>query len=403
MIGAIYTGLSGMTAFSRGLDAISNNVANLNTPGFKSSEALFSQLVYQNASGALSGEPGAGNRGAGVTADRNRTSFRQGELRNTGNSLDVAIDGNGFFVLDRDGERLYTRAGQFEFDRDGILIDRRSRARVLVTTETTGPAAFDIDDQRVFAPRATANVTLAGTLARGGTGTTFSIPQFTVIDTAGGSQTLSARFVRDAENPLRWRVEVLNSDNAVVGSGAIEFNADGTPREGANTVSVTLRPTNLAEFTFTLNAGAVGTFAGITSPPAGTVSQVQVQRQDGVPVGSLTAVVFDDDGRVRLSYSNGETRTAATLVLARVSSPDQLRPLGDEVFVAAAGEQPVLGTARAGGLGRAVGGQVELSNVELTEQFTDLIIIQRGYQASSQMTSVANEMLQQLLALQDRR
>jgi flagellar hook protein FlgE len=403
MIGAIYTGLSGMTAFSRGLDTISNNVANLNTPGFKSSEALFSELVFQSTGGSVPGSAGAYNRGAGVSADQTRTSFRQGELRNTGNSLDVAIDGNGFFVLDRDGERLYTRAGQFEFNQDGVLVDRRTQAQVIVVTDSTGPAPFDIDDLRVFAPRATVNVNLSGTLARGGTNTTFNIPQFTVIDTAGGSQTLSARFVRDAADPLSWTIEVLNSRNEVLGNGTIMFDANGTPSDGANSVAIVVRPQDLPEFTINLNAGAVGSFSGITAPPAGTVSQVQVQRQDGLAIGSLTAVEFDDDGKLRLTYSNGETETVATLLLARVNSAEQLRALGNEVFVAAPGQQPVLGTARVAGLGRTVGGQVELSNVELTEQFTDLIIVQRGYQASSQMTSVANEMLQQLLALQDRR
>jgi flagellar hook protein FlgE len=395
MIGTIYIGHSGMNAYARSLNVISNNVANLNTPGFKYSEALFSQLLFQST-GSLAGE-----RGAGVTASRDRTSLKQGVLRSTGNSLDVAIDGDGYFVLDRGGERLYTRVGQFEFDAEGMLVDSRSRARVMVKTDSGAITSFDIDDRRVFPPRATAKVSLSGTLARVGTASTFSLPQFTVIDSVGGARTLSATFTRQTD-PLVWQVEVRDADGAVVGSGRVEFGADGTPKAGANNVAVTLAPAGIPSSSFELNMGEPGSFTGVTAPPAGTASQLQLQRQDGVAIGSLTGVDFDDDGRLRLTYSNGEKLDAATLLLARVASPDQLRSLGGEIFVSV-GDPPQLGTARSAGLGRTAGGQIELSNVELTDQFTDLIIVQRGYQASSQMISVANEMLQQLLVLQDRR
>src|SRR5882724_7305200 len=117
MLNAIYTSLSGMRAFRTGLDLISNNVANMNTPGFKLSDPLFRELIQQSAGGGLNGSSSEA-RGAGVHADQAGISFLQGDLRDTGNPLDAAVDGSGFFVLDLNGQRIYTRAGQFEFDKD---------------------------------------------------------------------------------------------------------------------------------------------------------------------------------------------------------------------------------------------------------------------------------------------
>src|SRR5689334_7993318 len=114
MLGAIYTGLSGMSAYSQGLDVISNNVANLNTPGFKVSDPLFREIVYQNFKASCGAGSGQRPSGAGFEIDATSMSFRQGDLKDTGNSLDAAVDGNGFFVLELDGQYRYSRAGQFQ-------------------------------------------------------------------------------------------------------------------------------------------------------------------------------------------------------------------------------------------------------------------------------------------------
>jgi flagellar hook protein FlgE len=147
------------------------------------------------------------------------------------------------------------------------------------------------------------------------------------------------------------------------------------------------------------NFGAAGTHAGVTSIAGTTATQVNVLKQDGLELGSLTSMAFDERGNLKLTYSNGEVKTAGSLQLAMFETSDQLQSLGRSLFAATEKASPRLGSGMSSGLGRVVGGQVELSNVELTEQFTDLIIIQRGYQASSQIGSVANEMMQQLLAM----
>jgi flagellar hook protein FlgE len=399
MFGAIYTGLSGMMGYSKGLDVISNNVANLNTPGFKTSSPLFREIVYQHLSTGGSRDSGTMPAGTGIDVGTATMSFVQGELRGTGNSLDAAIDGNGFFVLIKDGEYRYTRAGQFEFNDDGVLVEKSTGAVVALNTEGVAIDQFDIDDSRVFEPRATTQVSLIGTLARAGTSTSYDLPNVTVYDAAGTAVTVRGRFVRSAADPLVWTLDILNTNNDVIGTGEIRFAADGTPADGYTGVTVNVPSTTGASFAVEFSLGEAGTHAGVTNPSGGTASQLQVLRQDGVPVGSLTRTEFDDKGQLKLTYSNGESRTVGTLVIARFDAPEQLRALGNSMFAATENATPVFGRALNEGLGRIIGGNVEMSNVELTQQFTDLIIMQRGYQASSQVSSVANELIQTLLAM----
>jgi flagellar hook protein FlgE len=402
MLGSIYIGLSGMTAYSKGLDAISNNVANLNTPGFKSNQPSFFDVLFRNGSGSVAGSGGAPTGGAGVDIDSGRKSFREGELRDTGNPLDAAIDGDGYFVIQRDGELLFTRAGQFEFDKDGVLVEHSTQAQALVTTQSAGTTTFNMNDYRVFAPVATTQVNLVGSLARTGTAT-FDLTNLEVLDTGGNKQTLKAHFVRKDGDPLTWNVEVTDADGNSVGKGTLEFNADGTPADGAAPLELTITPKDQPSFTVQLKMGDTGSFSGITTATSVTQSQVTVGKRDGTATGSLSATSFDDRGRITLTYSNGETLTPATLLLAQFTAPSQFRSLGSGLYTAFENQRPQLAVAQTGGRGRVVGSKVEMSNVDLTQQFSDLIIIQRGFQASSQMSSVANEMLQQLLALDQSR
>jgi flagellar hook protein FlgE len=402
MLGTIYVGLAGMNAYSKGLDVISNNVANLNTTGFKAGLASFADVVYRSGNGATQGSPGTSVTGAGVHVNAEQQNFRQGDMRQTNNPLDAALDGNGFFVLERDGQVYYTRAGQFEFDKAGILTERTSGAKVMMSSDTSSLGPLQIDPFRTFAPKATTEAKLSGNLARTG-GEQADLTSLSVIDSSGNTQVLKVHFVRDAADPLRWAVEVRNTADVVVGSGSLVFNADGTPSADNAPISVTVNPEKLPAFTFTLNCGASGTYAGLTSLLNNASSTVQLLKQDGLQFGTLSATNFDERGNLEVTYSNGEKKKIGRLVLASFDSSGDLSTIGDGLYVTQQGRNPQLSAGMEFGLGRVTGGNLELSNVELTEQFTDLIIIQRGYQASSQMTSVANEMLQQLLSMQDRR
>jgi flagellar hook protein FlgE len=405
MLGTIYVGLSGMNAYSKGLDIISNNVANMNTVGYKAAIASFADTVNRNSGGGTLGSGGAPIRGAGVHVNTDQQDFSQGDPRSTGNSLDTSLQGNGFFVLERDGARYYTRAGQFEINKDGILIERTSKAPVMMSREGAPYGSLQIEPFRTFAPRATTEVTLTGTLSRGGTITSYDLPQqLTVNDTSGATHTLRVRFVRNADDALLWTVEVTNETGEEVGRGELRFNEDGTPAESAHSIQVTVTPTlNLPAFTFTINFGAAGGYSGITSVANNVGNNVTMLRQNGLQIGALSTVNFDEHGNLRVNYTNGETTSVARLVLARFDTGADLISLGDGLYVTSSTREPQLSAPLEFGLGRVRGGELELSNVRLTDEFTTLIIVQRGYQASSQMTSVANEMMQQLLAMQDRK
>jgi flagellar hook protein FlgE len=404
MFGSIYTALAGMNAYSQGLNVISNNVANLNTPGFKVSDPLFKAIVYRQIQASEGNGGGLRPQGAGVEANSAGISFMQGELRETGNSLDVAIDGSGFFVLQQDdGSYRYTRAGQLTFNEDGILVERTSGAKVLFNSTEVANGSFDINGYRSHEPKVTNTVTLSGTLARTSTSASYELPSITVYDAAGTSVTLRGRFTRSSDDPLRWTVEMLGAANAVLGSGTVVFNADGTPAQDNNAVTIPVTATGGEPFDVTFNFGAVGSYAGVSSPATSTSSALQVQKQDGMTIGSLTTSAFDEQGQLKLTYSNGQTKTVGKLVLAQFENPEQLQALGSGMFAMKDGMQEQLGQAMVSGLGRVIGGKVEMSNVDLTRQFTDLIILQRGYQASSQVSSVANELIQTLLAMDGQR
>lgn len=407
MFSTIYSALSGMLGFSKGLDVISNNIANLNTPGFKSSELEFRDLFYRYTQGGASDQEGERSQiGAGLDTKGTRTRFKEGELRDSGNPLDVAIDGNGFLVLQpadgvqlygRGGEQVYTRAGQLEFGTDGILVDRTTGFRVM-GYEGGALREISINGLRTSAPVATSLIRVTGNLSPGSASA--DLTNVAVIDGNGNSRTLAFKFTRDTADSTHWFVEARDENSQLLGTGEVRFQPNGSPAADATKFSFSLAAGGAP---ITLDIGDPGTFSGLTNFSGPSQSNLQVLSQDGTAAGSLTNATFDESGTLRLTYSNGKTVSGPSLALAWFDDLQGLRLSGGSVFVNDGNQAPTMGTAHAGVMGRIAAGKVELSNVELTEQFTDLIILQRGYQASSQVTSVANEMIQQLIELQAKR
>ena len=398
MFSSILSAFSGLLGFSKGLDVISNNVANLNTPGFKASELQFRDLFYR--SGLTRADGRTEQIGEGVGADSTRTKFNQGQFRDTGNPLDLAIDGNGFFILQKDGATFYTRNGQFDFNSDGILVERGSQARVL-GLRGGRLGEISVAGLRVSPPRATTEVKFTGNLSSGSA--SHQITNAQVIDAAGGSHNLTINFTNN--NTVAsgsWLIEVQEG-TTTVGSGEIRFKGDGSPQTGFNAVTFDFAPAGAPSTAVTLNFGEPGGVSGSTSFSAGTTSDLRVDTQSGFGVGSLVESSFSETGVLTLKYSNGQTTTQDQLALASFANPQRLTLSGDNLFQVPADEVPVVAAPSDQGMGKLAPRQVELSNVELTEQFTDIVVIQRGFQASSQVISVANEMAQQLLDLRARR
>lgn len=399
MLSAIYTALSGMMAYEEGLTIVGNNVANLDTAGYKMTEPMFTSVGLDTDSGAMIGSEGSQTGGDGVAVSDSRVSFAEGQDETTGNPLDAAVNGQGFFVIQGDSGYLYTRAGQFQFDQNGNLVESTTGDKVMVSTSSSAATTFNLNSYETYPPTETTTIDLSGNLASTGQTTPYVLPDITVIDSAGGTETLSATFTQSSSNPLQWAVQMTDANNNVIGTGSLTFNSDGTPASSNSPMTATVTPTDAPAFNVSINFGASGSYSGITSDPSDTTSQLQVLSQDGVALGTLTGTSFGSDGSVTLTYSNGQTLTPAKLLLANFNAPQQLQATQNGFFAAADGTTPTFGTALSGGFGSVLGGELEGSNVDLSQQFTDLIVIERGYQASSQITSVANDMMQQLLTM----
>jgi flagellar hook protein FlgE len=382
MMQSFLNGLSGLLTFSRGLKNVSNNVSNMNTPGFRGSDTF-----YRSVNGE--GEQGLGTNVAGTSL---RTG--QGEFRQTGNSTDAAIDGAGFFVLrDDKGGQFYSRAGQFKLNDKSVLIDSVTGYHVQGILASGSLADINIESARTLPPTPTTKVDFAGNLVS--TATTHSVTVNNVYDKTGAKVTLTVNFTNQAPaTPNGWSLSVLDASGATIGSGSIRFSTDGSPMAGFNTLIISLASNGQTQ-DITFNFGDPGSFSKATQF-LGATSTLGATVIDGSALAGLVSYSFDEQGVLRFEYSNGEKRDGPQLALADFSDETQLSHVAGSLYTPPDAMKPVLGHAGAGPFGKIVGGNIELSNIDLAQEFGDILIIQRGYQASSRVMTVANEMLEQL-------
>jgi len=395
MANSLYVSLTGLQAYSNGLNSISGNVANMNTTGFKKNDLVFHDLVYHYNASPFNNSSDNYKLGSGVSSNMSFTNFSQGEIRDTGNDLDVAIDGRGFFILaDRQNNYFYTRNGTFEFAENGDLILQSTDLRVQGINSSGQLENINISTLKSDPAVATTQMSFSGNLST--SASTYTINDVVVYDSLGVANTFAITFTRDTSQPRTWNVTVDDADgNTIAASGQIQFQGNGSPADGFNSVSFEFTPTDLPAQTVTLNVGDVGEFTGVTSFSG--ASEVVLNEQDGYANGGLTSATFDEYGVLQRDYSNGKTYYGQKLALANFQMLDTLQPIGKELFQAKGTQGIAIGSAKTNGLGTIAGKSIELSNVELTEQFTDMVIIQRGYQASSQVLTATNEMIQQLI------
>jgi flagellar hook protein FlgE len=391
MIDTIYIGLSGLHGFERGLRVISNDTANLNTPGFKSSSLLFADLFH--ASGGLGGGGGQayGQYGYGLNTLGTVLNFDQGQFQTTGNDLDLAVDGLGLFVLRDDaGHMHYTRDGQFKFNAEGVLVSVTTGEQVMAFDATGNLAQVSIASLRTSAARATTSITFSGNLSS--TTTTDTVGGVTVIDQAGTSHSLQARLDPVAGTPGSWTVTLLDG-TTTVGTGTIAF-INGQPDPTNSRVSITYTPTGQPAVPLSLDFSS-----NVTSFDSGSRSTLAVASQDGFGAGDLVSAAFDSGGTLQLTYSNGQVVQGARVALARFSSQDAIAAISDNEFEATDARAWQTGVAGEQGFGTVRSGMIEASNVNLSQEFSDLVIMQRGYQACSQVISTANDMLTELFGM----
>jgi flagellar hook protein FlgE len=396
MFDSLFIGMSGLQTFSNGLKVIGNNVANLNTPGFKTSNTSFSDLYYADGGSGNTWGNGSMMTGSGVTSNQSFINFKAGDTRQTGNPLDLNVNGEGFFITKdtKDQSVAYTRDGQFQFDKNGVLVSRTTGHEVQGLGSGGGLASISLNGLRINPPKATSQVVLNGNLSS--SATDFSVSTLTVIDALGGSHTLALNFKPKTGASGTWTVSLQDAGTEVA-TGEISF-VGGIPLAGSNKLTLAYTPKGVATSNITFD------FSGnVTSFDSGTTSTLAVNSSDGYAVGSLTQAQFDAQGVLQLTYSNGQTAKGLQVALAWFTTNAALAQTGQGEFTNASNENLHVGAAGTGGLGTIGSSQIEGSNVDLSAEFSNLIVTQRGYQASSRIVSTANDMLQDLYDMKGHR
>lgn len=387
MFGSIYIGLTGLNAYSEGLKTVSNNVSNLNTTGFKTADITFSDLSGAESLGGLEYGQSSSNTGHGVSLNAQTINFGQGELRQTDRDLDLAIDGTGFFVLLDGDQRFYTRTGSFVVDEEGFVVLAGTDLRLAVLEESGRPVAVNIDNNRTDPPEATTSIQFSDNLSS--TATSHTIADLSVFDERGEERTWTIEFSREESQFDEWTVTVTNSNGEEIGTQTLRF--DGGSVADATTELAFTDPED--NFTVAFN------FADVSSFSSGTVSSMRASEIDGHGTGTIARLAINDIGELEITYTNEEQASLGAVALADFRDPQKLEQRSNGLFAHSGfGQIQFLG-AEDRRVGSILSRRLEASNVDLGSQFGDLILVQRGFQASSQIISVSNDMIQQLFGL----
>lgn len=459
MMRSLYSGVSGLQNHQIRMDVIGNNISNVNTIGFKRGRVNFHDMLSQGLQGAArpTDELGGVNPkqvGLGMTVASVDTIHTQGAMQTTGVGTDVAIQGEGFFILSSGNKDFYTRAGAFGVDSDGTLVNPATGMRVQGwMAENEGGEAFlntASDPGDLVIPvgskdpaSATTEVDLACNLDKrmpvvpeGAEGSavmngTWSLNK-TIYDDFGREHLLSMDFTKIPDMPNRWQVTVavdagsetpsetwadiagngnetdtfiMEFDNYGLLSAAIDEQGDAIS-EGELKIGVSYLVPETAEEegapvrrSFDINLGEVGSAVNTVTQFA-EKSSTKAFRQNGYTMGYLENFKIDQSGIITGVYSNGTNRTIGQLAMASFTNQAALEKAGESTYTVTNNSgEPNVGPSGIAGKGKFLAGALEMSNVDLAEQFTDMIVTQRGFQANSKTIQTSDQMLQELLTL----
>jgi flagellar hook protein FlgE len=412
MLRSLSSGVSGMRSNQVRMDVIANNIANVNTVGFKSSRATlkdgFSQLL-QGASRPQGDLGGLNPKQVGLGAQVGSIDmlFSQGAIEASSRETDLALQGDSFFVVAKGNQRMYTRAGTFEFDASGRLVQSGTGYVVQGRLATNGVLGGSVRD--IVVPmglttpaQATSTAILGGNLdAAAATGATRDSSIY-VFDAMGAKHELKVTFTKSATaNTWDWAIDasVLTPAEAASltgGSGTVTFDGTGQLIAGGAPV-VGFTPDNGASpMSVTLDFGSGMT--GLTQ--FASASTAVIRDQDGYTMGTLESVTIDRTGTIIGGFTNGIVQPIAQIALADFVNPAGLERQGDNLFGASANSgEPVLGYALEGANSLIQSKSLEMSNVDVAQEFTNMIVTQRGFQASSRVITTSDEMLQEVVNL----
>ena len=420
------TGLSGLNSSSRSLDVIGNNIANANTVGMKSSRAEFADLVA-----STNGLSGANNAGIGTAIGAVSQQFAQGNINITGNDLDVAINGGGFFQVSlRDGSTAYTRDGQFKLDNAGNIVNNSGAKLLGYPTDVSGtptssiaqtlnlPTAAPIAAKQTSAITAEFNLDARAVVAASATPptprTTYGT-SLTAYDSQGVAVPVNLYFERAASTPANptavppvaasdnWNVYDVATGGAALfqmqfdGSGAPVSYTSGTPAvttPASTPFALSINPPNGITPTFTANLDIS------KATQYGASFAVSNLTQDGYAPGNLLSVKIGDKGVITARYSNGQTQAAGQIALANFRNVQGLAAAGAGNWVQTVSSGPAVpGAPGQGNLGVLTSGAVEESNVDLTAELVNMMTAQRAYQANAQTIKTQDQVLSTLVNL----
>ncbi len=411
MLTSFSTALSALTAQATAIDVVGNNLANLNTPGFKTSVVSFHDMVSQSLGS------GAGDLqvGSGVGRPVTLREFSQGAIQTTSGPLDAAIQGDGFFVVTSlEGATEYTRGGNFRISKEGGLITSTgeklqgwSALDATGTVNTNGPVGdITVPVGSLKPPVATKNLSFDLNLnAAGKTADTYTTA-INVYDSLGNPHSISLAFSKDAAaNTWNYSATAVDADLSAPFTpvtGQIVFDSNGKLTSPAPTdPPVAINLTGLVDGASDLSVNWSmydGTKPRLTQ--FSQTSAVSALAQDGSPTASLLHVGLADGGKVLAQYSSGEQVVVGQLALATLRNPDSLDSVGNNNYqVSARSALPAVGLPNSGGRGSILGGSVEASTVDIATEFTNMIVFQRAYQANAKVVTTVDEISQDTINL----
>ncbi|MGH9466333.1 MAG: flagellar hook protein FlgE [Terriglobales bacterium] len=401
--------LSGMNASSQEMTIISNNLANLNTPGYKSTSSDFSTLFYQSIGNSGDGDPmqvGTGTQIGSVTMN-----LTDGAVQTTGIDSNMAIQGSGMFVVGSNGQQKFTRAGDFIVGADGYLeapdgSTVQGYQAVNGVINANGPLT-SLQLGSVSSPaQATSAISLGLNLdSEAAVGGSFSQP-IQVYDSLGGTHTVTASFTKTATNAWNYAVTLPGADTGggsptTMASGSLTFNSSGDLTAPAGPINLTSAALADGASAFNINWNLKDSQGNPLITQSAAASAPLSSTQNGIASGTLTGFTINSDGTVTGSFSNGQTQTLGQVVLATFANAQGLQAAGGNNFEStAASGLATIGAPGTGSRGSVEGGSIEQSNVDIAAEFANLIQAQQSYEASAKAVTTFDQITTTTLNMQ---
>jgi flagellar hook protein FlgE len=404
--------LSGLKAQSQAINTTGNNLANMNTDGFKGSAVNFKDL-FSEFLGVSSGF----QTGLGVSPPVSSQLFTQGAIQSSLSGLAAAVQGDGFFVVKSPAnQQLFTRDGNFQLDDTGVLRTQSGETVQGWLADPSGaittsgvPGDIALPAGAILPPVATQSFSMSANLdASAAVNTTFSQP-LTVVDSLGNTHDLTVNFKKTAINTWSYDVTIPGEDLAtgtpgtpvslLTAPGVLTFNTDGTMSNAGGTAPAAASVSGLADGAagLSMNWNLFDTSGNGTITQYGQPSSLASSKQDGTQAAQLTSVSIENGGKIVATFSNGQQRVQAQLALASIQNPTSLQNAGNNNFATTSETaNPAIGIPQTADRGQILGGALEGSNVDMATEFTNLIVYQSAYQANSRVISTADQMNQDL-------